>query len=418
MGESIAEGTITGWLKEIGQHVDRDEPLFEMSTDKVDAEIPSPIAGTLLEIKVKPGETVAVNTVVAVIGGAEEQVGASQNRVPEPEVSPAAPNVAEKTAVTAVAQGTPGIASVEQRRQTKSSPLVRKIASQNNIDISTLSGTGVGGRVTKVDIMAVVNGGHGTSSASSPVAASIEGAVAVPDMYRPKVYAGDRVEDMTKMRSLISDHMILSRRISSHVQTVWEVDFSKVAELRKHHKASWREQHDVNLTYTSFAMKATVDALKAFPVLNASLDDRRIIYHQEVNLGMAVALDNGLIVPVIHGANELNLLGLTRRLNDLGDRARHKKLRPSEVTDGTFTITNPGVFGNLFGIPVINQPQVAILGMGGVEKRPVVIDDMIAIRTRAYLSLSFDHRLVDGAVADQFMKKIKDSIEDFDESEL
>ena len=435
MGESIAEGTITTWLKKEGEQVARDEPLFEMSTDKVDAEIPSPVAGTLIEIKVKPGETVPINTVVAVIGdGAEARAGgngaaapkAESKREPKPAPKaeaparePSRPQRAERPAPSAEARP----ASVEERRRTKSSPVVRKIASKHGVDITEIPGTGISGRVTKKDILAHLEGGQPRAEArpaerALEVRAPSRAPDEIPAAYRAKVFEGDRVEDMSKMRALIADHMVLSRRVSAHVQTVWEVDFTRVAALRSKHKDTWREQHDVNLTYTSFIMKATVDALKAFPVVNASVDDHRVIYHRDVNLGVAVALDWGLIVPVIRGANELNLLGLTRRLNDLGTRAREKRLKPDEVQDGTFTITNPGVFGNLFGLPVINQPQVAILGAGGVEKRPVVIDDAIAIRTRAYISLSFDHRLVDGAIADQFMARVKEGVEQFDESEL
>lgn len=432
MGESIAEGTITTWLKEIGERVERDEPLFEMSTDKVDAEIPSPVAGTLLEIKVQPGETVPINTVVAIIGEEGESVAAGNGGEAAPQEAEAAPApAAAQQPAAAATTPAPQAASVEERRRTKSSPVVRKIAAKHNIDITQLEGSGIGGRVTKQDILAHIEGGGAAQPAAAQAApaaprpaaaaapaASVQGPVEIPEMYRPKVYEGDRLEDMTKMRSLIAEHMVLSRRVSAHVQTVWEVDFERVAQLRKQYKKLWQERHGVNLTFTSFAMKATVDALKAYPMLNASLADKQIIYHRDVNLGMAVALDWGLIVPVIKGANELNLLGLTRRLQDLGTRAREKKLKPDEVADGTFTITNPGVFGNLFGLPVINQPQVAILGMGGIEKRPVVVNDAIAIRTRAYLSLSFDHRLVDGAVADQFMARVKKGIEEFDEGDL
>ena len=430
MGESIAEGTITTWLKKIGETVDRDEPLFEMSTDKVDAEIPSPAAGTLLEIKVQPGETVAINTVVAIIGESGEQTAAPSPSAPAAATAATPADAAPARSKPAdPAPQTSGIQTVEERRKTRSSPVVRKIAAQHGIDIAQLTGTGIGGRVTKNDILAVVEGAGSRSPTTGPspatptarsgtAGASLPGPSEVPAMYRAKVYDGDRVEPMSRMRQVISDHMVLSRRISSHVQTVWEADFTHCAALRAKYKKTWSERHGVNLTFTSFVMKACIDALKAFPVLNASIDGQDVIYHRDVNLGMAVALDHGLIVPVIRGANELNLLGLTRRLSDLGHRARDKKLKPDEVQDGTFTITNPGVFGNLFGLPVINQPQVAILGVGGIEKRPVVIDDMIGIRTRAYLSLSFDHRLVDGAVADQFMGRIKQGIEKFDEAEL
>jgi 2-oxoglutarate dehydrogenase E2 component (dihydrolipoamide succinyltransferase) len=301
--------------------------------------------------------------------------------------------------------------------------VVRKIAAEHNIDIAAIKGTGSGGRVTKQDILAVVERGGATptpapvsAAASAPAAPAAPGDI--PEAYWPRVLEGDRVEEMSTMRAKIAEHMVLSRRISAHVATVFEIDFSRVAELRKRHKQKWLEQHNVPLTYTAFIMRACVDALKAFPMVNASVDGTRVIYHRDIHLGLAVALEWGLIVPVIHGAGELNLLGLARRAADLAERARTKKLKPDEVQNGTFTITNPGQYGPVFNIPVINQPQVGILGVGGVEKRPVVIEDMIAIRTRAYMSLSFDHRLVDGAVADQFMSHIKKGIEEFDDADL
>ena len=416
MGESITEGTITTWLKSVGEHVERDEPLFEISTDKVDAEIPAPESGVLLEIRAQAGEMVSINTVVAIIGEAGEEVGASS--------APAeAPTEAEKPSEPAPAPSAPlasGVDSVEERRRTKSSPVVRKIAAEHGIDISALTGSGMGGRVTKKDIVGFID--RGAAPAAAPVQSAAVPALGmpgeVPAAYRARVLEGDQVEEMSTMRKKIAEHMVVSKHVSPHVATVWEVDFSKVASLRKKYKTVWQERHGVNLTFTSFILKVTVDALQVFPTLNASLDGDRIIYHRDVNLGIAVALDWGLLVPVISGAGELNLLGLTRRANDLAERARTKKLKPDEVQNGTFTITNPGVFGPMFGLPVINQPQVAILGVGAVEKRPVVIDDMIGIRTRAYMSMSFDHRLVDGAEADAFMKKIKTGIEEFDEKEL
>ena len=430
MGESIAEGTITTWLKNVGDTVERDEALFEMSTDKVDAEIPSPVEGTLLEIKVEAGATVEVGTVVAVIGAAGETVASSS----EPAPAAAAPEPEAVAATPAAAAVADAPQSAEERRRVKSSPVVRKIASQHNVDIAQITGTGSSGRVTKSDILAFIDArdkGGAAPAAAAPAAAApaaaapaaagpapMVGQFEVPAAYRGKVMEGDRVEDMSNMRSKIAEHMVVSKHVSPHVATVWEVDFSRVATLRKKHKAAWQERHGVNLTFTSFILKATVDALKAHPVLNASLDGKKMIYHRDINLGIAVALDWGLIVPVIKNAGELNLLGLTRRAGDLAERARNKKLNFDEVQNGTFTVTNPGVFGPMFGLPVINQPQVGILGVGAVEKRPVVIDDMIAIRTRAYMSMSFDHRLVDGADADHFMKRIKTGIEEFDENEL
>ncbi|MDP7038214.1 MAG: dihydrolipoamide acetyltransferase family protein [Myxococcota bacterium] len=428
MGESIAEGTITSWLKNIGDTVERDEPLYEMSTDKVDAEIPSPISGTLLEIKVEPGQTVAVNTVVALIGEAGEDTQAAapvsqSEEVVEPvKVEPATEaTVVPISAAVHAPKPAGDVSSLEERRRTRSSPVVRKIAREHGVDIAVLSGSGIAGRVTKKDILAFIDGGAPAPAAQAAASGSVSlqpGVVEIPAAYRPQVFPGDRVEEMSKMRSKIAEHMVLSRQISSHVSSVWDVDYTKVAKLRAQYKASWLEQQGVKLTFTGFIMKACVDALKVFPELNASLDGNRIIYHRNVNLGLAVALDWGLLVPVVKAAEELNTLGLMRRANDLAERARGKKLQPDEVQQGTFTITNPGVFGSMFGTPVINQPQVGILGVGAIEKRPVVIDDMIGIRTKGFLSLSFDHRLVDGAVADKFMARVKRGIEDFDEAEL
>ena len=440
MGESIAEGTITTWLKAVGDRVERDEALFEMSTDKVDAEIPSPAEGVLLEIKVEAGSTVEVGTVVAVIGAEGESASSGAADAPSTAAAPE-----QETAAAAPAPASSATAdTVEDRRRTKSSPLVRKIAAEHGIDVATVPGTGVSGRVTKADIMAFIDKGGAsapaaaavpaapapaastpaTAPAPAPAAAPSSGPVSVgfsgelPAAYRGKVMPGDRVETMSNMRAKIAEHMVVSKQVSPHVNTVWEIDFTHVDKLRKKYKASWKERHGVNLTYTSFIMKATADAIKAFPVMNASINGNEVIYHQSVNLGLAVALDWGLIVPVVKGADELNTLGLSRRANDLAERARSKKLDFAEVQDGTFTITNPGVFGPTMVFPIINQPQVAILGIGKVEKKPVIIDDMIAVRTKAFMTLAFDHRLVDGADADQFMKRIKEGIESFDEGEL
>lgn len=435
MGESIAEGTITTWLKSVGDSVKRDEPLFEISTDKVDAEIPAPVSGELLEIKAQPGETVPINSVVAIISGQGESAQTSDAPVQMP--APAANTAPATTASSPATAPAPSPApsgngaqpprlagNVEERRRVKSSPVVRKIAAEHGVDITQLQGSGISGRVTKSDILAYVEGGGAKAApAATPFSASSASIPMVsdgtiPESFRPRMLEGDTVEELSTMRSKIADHMIWSRRISAHVQSIFDVDYSHVAKLRTKYKALWQERHGVKLTFTHFIMKAIVDALKQWPVLNASLDGQRVIYHRDVNLGMAVALDWGLIVPVIRRANELNLLGLARRTTDLGERARTKKLKPEDVQGGTFTLTNPGQFGNLFGIPIINQPQVAIIGAGGIEKRPVVIDDAIAIRTRGYLSISFDHRLVDGAVADQFMAMVKRNLQEFDESEL
>ena len=442
MGESIAEGTITTWLKAVGDRVERDEALFEMSTDKVDAEIPSPAEGILLEIKVEAGTTVEVGTVVAVIGAEGESTSSDSGSDASEAAVEAEPAAAAPSATPAAG----GDESVEDRRRTKSSPLVRKIAAEHGIDVANVPGTGVSGRVTKADILAFIESGGPASAAStasapaaapSPAAAPVvappaptaapassSGSVSfglsgeLPAAYRGKVMPGDRVETMSNMRAKIAEHMVVSKQVSPHVNTVWEIDFTHVDKLRKKYKASWKERHGVNLTFTSFIMKATADAIKAFPVMNASINGSEVIYHQSVNLGLAVALDWGLIVPVVKGADELNTLGLSRRANDLAERARGKKLDFAEVQDGTFTITNPGVFGPTMVFPIINQPQVAILGIGKVEKKPVIIDDMIAVRTKAFMTLAFDHRLVDGADADQFMKRIKEGIESFDEGEL
>jgi pyruvate dehydrogenase E2 component (dihydrolipoamide acetyltransferase) len=457
MGESIAEGTVTTWLKKVGDTVERDEPLFEIATDKVDAEIPSPVAGVLTEIRVQPGATVPINSVVAVISqpgeaaaptpapsaaatptGSVSGTGTAAQGKPEAPPVPASPSRTGNDAPTLSPQGS-GAGGNQ-----KSSPLVRKIAAEHDVNIAGLTGSGMGGRVTKEDILGHLQGAQGDGAgpqtpapamapavpkspatqtgAPAPTATSgtqmVNHEAPIPENYRARVFEGDRVEEMATMRSKIAEHMVLSKRVSPHVGTVWEMDFSHVAQLRSRYKKVWAERYGVNLTFTTFIIKATVDALKSFEVVNASLDGRKIIYHHSVNLGLAVALDWGLIVPVIHNADELNTLGLARRAQDLAARARIKKLKPDEVAGGTFTITNPGSFGPMFNLPIINQPQAAILGVGTVEKRPVVIDDMIGIRTRAYTSLSFDHRLIDGAVADQFMARIKQGIEGFEAKEL
>ena len=388
-----------------------------MSTDKVDAEIPSPAAGVLLEIKVNAGETVEVGSVVAILGEAGEQPEASIS----PEVEAPSPSDVSKESPP----------EISREVSPKSTPIAKKIAKEHEVEINSISGSGARGRITKQDVLDHIEGvsaekpsnvsstkASGVSSSPVAPAPSYGMPSEIPAAYRAKVYENDRVETMSGMRSKIAEHMVVSKHVSPHVGTVWEVDFSHVASLRKKYKAVWQEKYGLNLTFTSFVLKATVQALMNTPVLNASLDGDRIIYHRDVNLGIAVALDWGLIVPVIHNAGELNLLGLTRKAEDLAQRARSKKLGLDEIQNGTFTITNPGVFGPMFGIPVINQPQVGILGVGAIEKRPVVIDDMLAISTRAYMSMSFDHRLVDGADADKFMKDIKVNIENFSESDL
>lgn len=414
MGESIAEGTIVRWIKKVGDRVDRDEPLFEISTDKVDAEIPSPSAGVLVEIRAKEGETVPVNSVVAVIGEAGAAVAA-----PAPPIAPVAPIApaavaaappapaaasAPVPAPAAVAPQAPAVPeSAAEGKKQKSSPLVRRIAKDHSVDLSRVAGTGLGGRVTKDDILGYLDKG--------PKPAAPQPAAHVP-AFKP----GDNVEivPMSVMRRKIAEHMVLSRRTSAHVHSVFEFDYSRVAKIRQARKADY-ERQGVKLTYMSFLMKATVDALKAVPVINTSIDGDNIVYKKDINLGIAVALDWGLIVPVIKHAEEKNVLGLSRAIQDLAARARSKQLKPDEVQGGTFTITNPGVFGAQFGMAIISQPQVAILGVGTIEKRVAVVeDDAIGIRTKGYLSIGYDHRLIDGAVADEFMSHLKKTIENFD----
>jgi 2-oxoglutarate dehydrogenase E2 component (dihydrolipoamide succinyltransferase) len=446
MGESIAEGTIVRWIKKVGDAVDRDEPLFEISTDKVDAEIPSPSAGVLTEIKVKEGETVPVNSVVAIIGAAGVSTASAQaepasgngsgaSAVPaaavgQPETS--APSTG--TAVddrTAVAQSRPSTAaapaepagplSKEELRRQKSSPLVRRIAKEHDVDIREIQGTGISGRVTKSDILGFIESGGARSAArqagstGAPQAGRTITIAAQGPVYRP----GDRVEivPMSVMRKKIAEHMVMSAHTSPHVYSVYEVNFGKITALREKRKAEY-EAAGAKLTFTGFIAKAVVDGLRQFPMVNASIDGDNIVYKKDINLGIAVALENGLIVPVIRNADEKNLLGLSRAINDLASRARSKKLNPDEVQAGTFTITNPGIFGALYGLPLINQPQVAILGVGTIEKRAVVIDDAIAIRPMCNLSLGYDHRLIDGADAGRFLAFIKERLENFDEGWL
>jgi pyruvate dehydrogenase E2 component (dihydrolipoamide acetyltransferase) len=433
MGESIAEGTIVRWIKKVGEQVDRDEPLFEISTDKVDAEIPSPAAGVLTEIKVKEGETVAVNSVVGTIGQAGETAVAPKaaasaqpqaDGTPAPTASaPAASARAAAAPAPAKPQGRQAVAQptkADVGRQ-KSSPLVRRIARDNHIDITQLSGSGIGGRVTKNDILGFlgkeepgVPGSEFRAPGSKAAEPRTENANQEPGTWNSE---RTRIEPLSVMRKKIAEHMVMSRRTSAHVHSVFHVNFSNVEKIRQQKKAEY-EQLGTKLTYMSFIAKVVVDVMHRHPVINASLDGDNVLYKKDVNLGIAVALDSGLIVPVIKNADEKNLLGLSRAIADIADRARAKQLKPDEVHGGTFTITNPGQFGSQFGLPIINQPQVAILGVGTIEKRPVVVDDAIAIRTMAYLTLGYDHRLVDGAVADQFMSDVKKGIENFDPSQV
>ena len=470
MGESIAEGTITKWLKQVGERVERDEPLFEISTDKVDAEIPSPAAGMLTEIRFKEGETVEINTTVAVLDGgkpaavapatASTETTATEAR-PEQKVSeattakaqtaeiqpaplqtapaakpePAQPKSAPAPASSAIAQQKPAAAprkdpapqpapvagngggaaaTAEELRRTKSSPLVRKIAQEHGVDIARLEGTGMSGRVTKNDILSFIESG-------APAAAPERTAQTSPALQEPappsvKPAEEDRVEQMTVMRKKIAEHMVVSRRTSAHVTTVYEIDMTRIAKLREQHKDAFAERTGTKLTFMPFIFQAVNNGLRKFPIFNAQVSGDQIVYKRDINLGMAVALDWGLIVPVIKRADDLSISGLARAANDLAERARAKQLKPDEVGGGTFTITNPGVFGGLFGTPIINQPQLAILGVGKIEKRAKVLttpegEDYITIRWLAYFALSFDHRVIDGADAERFLAYVKEQLE-------
>ena len=421
MGESIAEGTIVRWIKKVGDAVDRDEPLFEISTDKVDAEIPAPAAGVLTEIKVNEGETVAVNSVVATIGAASEISKQEPLGSAPPPAAPSLDSVvprdvdappAKPAATPRKTNGrTAAKPSEDDSRKQRSSPLVRRIARDNDVDISQIHGSGLGGRVTKNDILEYIDSETGTGDS---LGAEAPGAKAA-ELGTRTVDPGSRVEikPLSVMRKKIAEHMVMSRRTSAHVHSVFHVNFSTVARIRQQKKAEY-EQLGAKLTYMAFIAKAVVSALRRFPIVNASLDGDNVIYKKDINLGIAVALESGLIVPVIKHADEKNLLGLSRAIADIATRARAKQLKPEEVHDGTFTITNPGQFGSQFGMPIINQPQVAILGIGTIEKRPIVVDDAIGIRTMAYLTLGYDHRLVDGATGDQFMFEVKQQLENFD----
>ena len=465
MGESIFEGTITKWLKKPGDKVERDEPLFEISTDKVDAEIPSPSAGVLKEIKVGEGKTVPIQTVVGVIDAAADGAGAAKAAAPAPAPAKAAPPAAPaKPAVAApppaapaasaapkpaAAAGTPSAPAKEGQR-IHTSPLVRRMAKEHGVDLSAVPGTGAGGRVSKQDIEAYIAAGGSvvetekeiepaeadvytqpvaTSAAPPPAArasappqapapgsggqAHVAFESAVP---REKMYFGNyELQPMSVMRQRIAEHMLASKHVSPHVYSVDEIDMTKVAGLRAKAKDEFEKRYETKLTFMPFFVKAAVAGLRAFPTMNASLDGTNVILHKEINIGMAVALDWGLIVPVIKNADEKNILGIQRNLNDLAERARTKKLKPEEVQESTFSITNPGVFGGLFGLPVISQPNVGILGLGMIEKRPVVINDSIAIRSMCYISLSYDHRVVDGAIAHKFMHTVKEALENWNE---
>jgi len=428
MGESIVEGTITKWLKKPGEKVQRDEPLFEISTDKVDAEIPSPAAGVLQEIKAAEGSTVQVNTVVGTIaadGEAAPKAAAAPAKAapPEPKKEAAPAAAAPSSPVhQAPAQEAPTHESEDEHA--RSSPLVRKMAREHNVNLSQVSGTGLGGRITKQDILDFIEKSQ-RPAAPAPAAAAAASTSSVPSASTPAprpvpaVIPGDLVP-LTHMRKIIAQRMIESRRTSAHVHCMYEVDFTRIVQLRNRNKAGFEQRHGARLTFMPFFVRAAIIALQQWPIINASLEGEAVRYHRHVNVGIAVALDWGLIVPVLKNADELNFLGLQRGITDLGERARTKKLKPEEVEGSTFTVTNPGQFGAVFGLPIINQPNAAILGVGGISKMPLVVTDKegadsIAIRSVVHLTLGYDHRLIDGAVADQFMALLKKTLEGWNE---
>ncbi|HWB41208.1 MAG TPA: dihydrolipoamide acetyltransferase family protein [Gemmatimonadales bacterium] len=470
MGESIAEGTLSRWIKKAGEAVKRDEPIFEISTDKVDAEIPAPAAGVLSEILVQEGQTVAVQTVVARIdteaaagaakpaaaapapaaagpapaGAAPAAPASSAAAAPSPSApkaaapapAPAAPRpapaarpAAEKPRPGHVAEGNGEMETAEERLRRRSTPVVRKMVAEHNLDLSEIPGTGLAGRVTKNDVLGYIEGGAagqrgGGAVAPAGIPAAEPAVAAAPQPRGPAApgvepWAGDTVQPWSRIRKLTAEHMVMSRRVSPHVNTVFEIDYTRVAQLRARKKKEYADR-GVNLTFLAFIAKATADALRQHPTLNAAVSGESTILRRDINLGIAVALDWGLIVPVIRRADELALLGLARAINDLGERARGKKLSPDEVQKGTFTITNPGVFGSVIGTPIINQPQAAILCVGSIEKQPAVITvdgtDTLAVRTKGMLSLAFDHRIVDGADADRFMADVKKTLQEFPEA--
>lgn len=430
MGESIAEGTVSRWLKKVGDSVKRDEPIFEISTDKVDAEIPSPSAGVLIEIRIGEGQTVAVNTVVALL---ETDAAAAAAAPTAPSPSPAAAAapapvpapaavVVPSAPVAAMAAPTGPAGSLEERLRTKSSPLVRKLAAEHGVELTAITGSGIAGRVTRKDLEAFLT--SRPAAAAAPAAGASMYAPAGVEQHGPlpTAWPGDVVEPMSKIRKLTSDHMAMARRVAAHVTTFWEIDLTRVARIRTAMRRDFEAQTGQKLTYMPFILQAVSAQLKRHPVLNAAVAGSDIIYRKQVNLGIAVALEpTGLIVPVLKRADELSLTGLTRGVNDLAARARGKKLSPTEVQDATFTITNPGTFGSITGTPIIPVGTTAILCLGAIEKRPKVItgpdgEDTIAIRTCCYFSLSFDHKVVDGADADRFMGDLKRALETIPEA--
>jgi 2-oxoglutarate dehydrogenase E2 component (dihydrolipoamide succinyltransferase) len=419
MGESIVEGTITKWLKKPGDKVQRDEPLFEISTDKVDAEIPSPASGVLQEIKVGEGNTVQVNTVVGLISADGEGAAAPARPAAAPP-QPAAPPAAVPAQSAPPAASTPAAApsvpaaAEQDDAELRSSPLVRKLARENNVDLARVQGTGTGGRITKQDVTAFLEKQPAAASVSAPAAVSTPSSAPAP-----AAIPGDLVP-MTQMRKIIAQRMVESRRTSAHVHCMFEVDLTRIANVRNKSKNGFEQRHGARLTFMPFFVRGAIIALQQFPIVNASMEGEAIRYHRHVNVGIAVALDWGLIVPVLKNADELNFLGLQRGITDLGERARTKKLKPQDVEGSTFTVTNPGQFGAVFGLPIINQPNVAILGVGGITKQPLVVtdkdgSDSIAIRSVVHLTLGYDHRVIDGAVADQFMAFLKKTLENWSE---
>ena len=451
MGESITEGTMSRWMKQIGDTVKRDEPIFEISTDKVDAEIPAPVAGVLAEILVSDGQTVAVGTIVARI---ETEAGAvvaapapapseakappapapTPVAAPAPVPTPPAAPVAPPRATSPAPSPAPvsGSESAEQRLQRKSTPLVRKMVEEHGLDLGAIPGTGSAGRVTKSDVISYIEAtpvAAAAASAGTPLAAplavptpsSATAPTSVPPGAMVPAWEGDRIEPWSRIRKLTADHMVMSRRVSAHVNSLMEIDYTHVAKIRSKQKAAFAER-GVNLTYLAFILKAVADNLRKHPVINAAVSGDNTIFRRDINLGIAVALDWGLIVPVIRHADELSLLGIARSVQDLAERARTKKLAPEDVQRGTFTITNPGGFGTFVGTPIISQPQVAILAVGSIEKRPAVItmpdgSDALAIRTKGMFCLAYDHRVVDGADADRFLADVRQTLHHFPEEQ-
>lgn len=424
MGESIYEGTITKWLKKVGDRVERDEAIYELSTDKVDTEIPSPVAGILTEIKVKEGQKVPIHTVVAVIdeSGAAAPPKAEPKAAAPPPPKPPPPPRPEPATVAAVPRDD-GDGEAETDEKVFSSPLVRRIAREEGIDLAQVKGTGWKGRITKEDILGYVEQRKSersgtlvtTRPAAPPAAKPAPAPVAQAPAPAPAYREGENVKvvPMSPMRVKIAEHMVMSRRTSAHVTTVFEVDVSDIAALREREKGNFETAYGAKLTFTPFFAMAAVEAIKEFPIVNSSVDGTNIVYKRDINLGIAVALPEGLIVPVVKHAEEKSFLGLCRAISDIAERARSKKLTLDDIQGGTFTITNPGIYGGLFGTPIINQPQVAIMGLGGIEKRPVIVNDAIAVRSMCTIVLSFDHRVIDGAVADQFMAKVKSILQNW-----